>query len=103
MLTPGNMRWVGEQPIGCVLVGEVLSSGEFCVAFSAEFDRSSPPNLDDLLVDDLGFDSLDMFNLVAFIEETANSSESDGAGLPILTSVRDAYEYLQELAVRSND
>lgn len=59
--------------------------------------RSSPEaRLDDRLVDDLGFDSLEMLQLIDTVEEIAGRLIGDRQ-LPELTTVRDWYLLLLEL------
>jgi len=70
---------------------------EFTLQLTSEFDLSHPLNPDALLMDDLGLDSLDCFNLVLFLEELAGvTSELQPLPYPVLITVSDAFSYFQE-------
>jgi len=80
------------------LIDEVVSEDEFIKCLSAEFGSSSPLKPDAQLVEDLQFDSLDMVNLIVYIEEVSGVTHiADAEIYPVIRTVRDAYLYLLDL------
>jgi acyl carrier protein len=71
---------------------------EFVDQLGTEFKLDPTPSLTQNLIE-LGLDSVDMINLIVYIEELASiDGELDGGSdFPVLRSVGDAYTYYREL------
>lgn len=81
----------------------VMSDAEFCFALAAEYEREAIPSQEDRLIQDLGFDSVDMLNLIPFIEQTARHMVPSGMSFPMIETVRDAYHFMIGLAELTED
>lgn len=81
-----------------------MSPEEFGAFVAAEFELSDAPCLSARLVEDLGLDSLDLFDLVLFIEELAGATVDSISDLqvayPILYTLADAYHYWEDIQSR---
>jgi acyl carrier protein len=72
---------------------------EFIASLSEEFGIDPKPSPESSLWDDLDFDSVDMVDLVLFIEELAQLEVvSEPEMYPVIVFVRDAYDYYTDLA-----
>ncbi len=70
---------------------------EFIQLLVTEFDVASPPSAEASLTDDLGFDSVDMLNLILFIEEAAGFvAITEPEVYPVIRTVHDAYVYYED-------
>ena len=71
---------------------------EFARTVAGAFDMDGPPPATARLIEDLGLDSLDCFNLVLFVDElAATSSQPADVPYPLITTMGDAHCYLEEL------
>lgn len=79
----------------------------FCSFIQSEFDLPDRPNGRDRLVEDLGFDSLLMLELIVVIHEAFGSSTLGSpqppSEYPILTTVEDALAYAIDTAGSSGE
>jgi hypothetical protein len=77
-----------------------LTSEEFIAVVVEEFALQTTPKLDDRIIEDVGLDSMQAFNLVALVEEMiqdANGTMSaPSLDYPVFESLSDAYRYLDE-------
>ena len=75
-----------------------VTEEEFIDCIAGEFDLSPVPSAKSLLVEELGFDSVDMVNLVAYVEELAEVSQIPDADIyPVIRTVGEAYSYLLDV------
>lgn len=85
--------WPG--PSGAVPAGVEQFVARFCDEYDLDAGRVWSGSR---LVDDLGFDSVDVFDTVLFVEELAGvDTSSNGGSYPLLETVGGAYAYLCEL------
>lgn len=77
-----------------------LEASEFRSEIAIYFELESEIEPGTRLIEDLGFDSLRMIELVSFIEDTAGLDEGDASEeYPILETIQDCFDYLQELQI----
>jgi acyl carrier protein len=67
---------------------------EMVTALTEEFELESPVRPADRLVEDLGFDSLGLFELVGWVEERAGATPATlGYSFPSLETIEDVIEF----------
>ncbi len=81
----------------------IVEREDFYASVAAEFELDRTLTDQTLLVADLDFDSMGMFDLVLFIEEVAEVQPEDQLGMdyPMLNTLGDAYAYCEALRAHS--
>jgi acyl carrier protein len=74
---------------------------EFATEVAGAFDLDTRPLPDARLVEDLGLDSLDCFNLVLLVDELASGSQAADTPYPLIATMADAHHYFQEVRERT--
>ena len=74
------------------------STGSLLEAIWCQFKLDGTPDPRLGLIDDLGFDSLSLIELVLFIAEYTHATEDRFVDYPILETVEDAISYAEVLA-----
>ena len=68
------------------------------ISIRDEFEMSPTATAESKLIEDLGFDSLQMIQLIYFVEELAGlNTEEPSAEFPLLITLQDAVDYYFEL------
>jgi acyl carrier protein len=62
-----------------------------------EFQLGDVPAMGESFVEDLAFDSMDMVDVIVFLEELAGRPPGRADQYPVIGTVEDAYAYLREL------
>jgi acyl carrier protein len=75
----------------------MLTAEQFVTRVALEFELEEPLDMTTDLTRELGFDSLDLFDLVLFVEELSEGSMAKANDFPVLSTLSDAYLYLTEL------
>jgi acyl carrier protein len=71
-----------------------LGIREFADLVQREYELDRAPNPSDRLIEDLGFDSLRLFDLVMFVFELANvNPQGGGMAFPVLETFDDAFTF----------
>jgi len=79
--------------------GTRLTETEFTERFAAEFKISPVPSGQSLLCEELGLDSVDMVDLILFLEDLAGLSVViEPEVYPVIRSVHDAFLYYEDAA-----
>lgn len=74
-----------------------IDGTQFRTILAEEFQLTGAPTMGQSFVEDLAFDSMDMVDVILFLEELAGRRPSHADQYPVINSVEDAYAYLQEL------
>jgi hypothetical protein len=84
-----------------------MSYEEFAATVAGEFDLEGVPPATARLVEDVGLDSLDCFNLVLLVDELSGAGAAGvaaaaaDAAYPLITTMGDAHRYYQEALERA--
>ena len=75
-----------------------MTESEFIERFVEEFGIEAAPSLEVRLWEDLNLDSVDMVDLVLFVEELSKVGQIDNPEFyPVIATLRDAYMYYLDL------
>lgn len=75
-----------------------MTYDEFSAEIARQLDLDGAPEAGATLVEDLGLDSLDCFNLVALVEELAGVDDNPPeVPYPLLVTMGDVHRYYREI------
>lgn len=80
-----------------------ITQDEFMCVLAKEFHGDGRYRPEDRLVEDLGFHSMSLLELVLFVEELATQPGIDSPSFPLLVTVSDAFVYYRELTLEHDD
>ncbi|MGA8726005.1 MAG: hypothetical protein WB565_13280 [Acidimicrobiales bacterium] len=75
-----------------------MTEDEFISSLISEFDIEGVPESSTRFIDQLGFDSVNMLDLVLYVEELAGGAKQRlSSSYPVIASIKDAYIYYEDV------